>query len=201
MSMDVGDNLKPVRPLKASQPPLVGNTKIARHDPLITWTYYLELLTFVVGVFSFIFAHEPIDDGPVVVLFGGGLAAALLSIPAVWLISRRHSSGAKHFRRLVILGLFTLPMGIFGLGMTTNSLFDTSQPQAHNVIAVDDPAYCTSDKHWVTVQDWRDNGRTFNVELENLALCDATKQGDTLVLSVREGLWGWAWISDVRLFR
>jgi hypothetical protein len=201
MSTDSDNDCEQLQPTKTSQPPVVDNAQMAGQYPLITWVYSVELLIFVVGVLSFVFAHEPIDSRPAVVLFGGGLTAALLSVPLVWLISRRRSDSGKHFRRLVVLGLFTLPMGIFGLGMASNSLFDTSQPQSHNVLTTGEPTACTGDNRWVAVQDWRDDQRTFAVELQNVELCDAIEQGDTLVLSVREGLWGWTWISDVRLAR
>jgi hypothetical protein len=171
-----------IRLLTASIPIFVGNRKIEKKYPLISW----------------IFAYEPIDSRPLVFLLGLGFTVAVLSVPLTWLIVRRHSRGAMHFFWLVLLSLFVYPIGISGLGAATNSLFDTSRPQEQYVIVMADPEYCSRDRHRVSVQDLPNRQRSFKIRLRNLTLCDATNRGDTLVVVVHEGLWGWPWISGVQ---
>ncbi len=197
-----------VRSLRASLPLFVGDAKVTRRYPLLKGAWWFEALWLVLGmaagaVTSGLELH-PVDDPPLFILLGGGLTAAVLFVPLAFLIARGHPRGAGHFRGLAIVGFISIPFGALGMGITTNCLFDTRPPQTHYVVAVETPEICSwthPRRDSVAVQDWRDRRRTFNLTLDNMAMCDATKQGDIFMVIVREGFWGWPWLSDMQPVR
>ncbi len=50
-----------------------------------------------------------------------------------FLLSRGHARGVAHFRGLALLSLLVFPFSAMGLGLGTNTLFDTSPPQTHRL--------------------------------------------------------------------
>ena len=191
--------------LRSKLPVFLGDKKVVKKYRLLKLTYYFELLLLILGMFIGAvvvgFDMFPVDDRPVLLLVFGGLGAGVFFIPIAWLIASGHYRGAKHFRYLILLGFWAFPLGGLGLGMGTNRFLDTSNPQVHRVRAAAKGEYCSSDRHSVAVRDWRDNRRTFYVKIRNLRLCRSIKAGDTFEIVVREGFWGWPWISDFKVFK
>ncbi len=183
--------------LRASLPLFVGDTRAIRL-PLLKWAYLTELLLLILGFIgggvTAALDMAPIDDQPIVFLLTRALFAVALFVPLAWLIARGRTRGAWHFRMLVFLTLFVFPMCTLGLGIATNALFDTSPPQKHRLEVMTKPD-CSRNRESVDVKDWREGGGAFNLTVRGRA-CRRVEQGDTMVVVVREGFWGWPWISD-----
>ena len=197
--------------LKASLPVFVGETKPFYRFPRVKWTY-LFLMAFLVlgvmvGVVTLALEMGPVEvdhPPPVLILLGLGLCAAVSFVPLAFLIARGHTSGLGHFIGLVIVGFISIPYGTFMWGTATNSLLDTSPPQTHHVVALKTPEICSSrppKRESVLVQDWRDKRRSVYLDLHDARLCDATKRGDTFILEVRQGFWGWPWLTRIHLVK
>jgi len=188
--------------LKASLPVFVGDKKAVQSFPLVKWAYGLEGLTilsgFALGGLVSWLEWMPIDELPLFILLGLGLGAAALFVPLSYLFARGHSRGLTHLCWLSLIGFFVFPMGSLGIGVATNCFLDTSPPREHHLQAVADPEYCLRDRRGVMLQDWRDESKSFylDLKLRNVRLCDATKRGDYFRLIVKEGFWGWPWIRD-----
>jgi hypothetical protein len=197
--------------LKASLPVFVGDKKPFYRFPRVKWTYLFLtaflVLGVIVGVITIGLGMFPVEvdhPPPVLILLGAGLSAAVLFVPLAFLIARGHTRGVGHFYGLVIMGFISIPYGTFMWGVATNCLLDTTPPQTHYVIAVETPEICSSrhpKRESVLVQDWRDKRRSFNLNLRDARLCDATKRGDRFKLVVQEGFWGWPWLRRFQLVK
>jgi len=185
------------RSLRASLPLFVGDGKAVRKFWRVKWAYRIELLVLLAGVVFGILAEGTIEDWHTIRLLVAGLAAAVLFVPVAFLLARGHARGVAHFRGLALLSLLVFPFSAMGLGLGTNTLFDTSPPQTHRLLVVGNPK-CSHDQEFVAVQHHRDKRRSFNVGIKGRA-CYAAKLGKTVLVVVREGFWGWEWEEGARL--
>ncbi len=197
--------------LKASLPLFVGEKTPHHRFPRVKWTYlfltaYL-VLGVVVGVVTGALEMHPIEvdaTPPVLILLGAGLCAAAFFVPLALLIARGHTRGVGHFYGLVILGFIAIPYGTFMWGAATNGLLDTSPAQTHEVVVLRTPEICSSrspKRESVLVQDWRNKQKSFLLNLHDSRLCDASKQGDHFILTVKEGFWGFPWLESFKLVK
>ncbi len=179
--------------LRASLPLFVGEGKAVQKRRRVTWAYYALLIFIVLGIVSGIIATFPVDAYPIAILWGAGAGALLLFVPVAYLLALGHARGVSHFKGLLMLGFFTIPMGVFTMGLGTNWLLDTSEPQTHRTVVVGKTVCNRKNKHYADVQDWRDRRRSVTVRVGRRD-CETTKPHDPLVVVVREGFWGFAWV-------
>jgi len=179
--------------LRASLPLFVGDGVAVVKRWRVTWAYYALLIFLVLGIVSGVIATFPVDDYPIAILWGAGAGALVLFVPVAYLLALGHPRGLTHFKQLLLLAFFTLPMGVFTGGFGTNWLLDTSEPQTHRTVVVGKTVCNRKNKHYADVQDWQNKRRSVTVRIGRRD-CETTKPHDPLVVVVREGFWGFRWV-------
>lgn len=188
-----------MRSLEAALPLFVGHVSSDRPSPWFKRVLVLEVAVLLLGIVASMLGEHHIDARPDLILVGMGLGAWVLFVPLAWLVAHGSSRGAKQFLVLAIAGLVAFPVGLLGMGTASNTLLDSSPPQELRTAVVGEPR-CTDKNNSAKVRDWRDP-RDVLVLVVGRRFCRAVQPGDTLVLVVHAGFWGWEWISDMRIDR
>lgn len=125
---------------------------------------------------------------------GGGLAWVLYLVLVGFLVRGLPSA----FRTLLVagfLGLIGVPAGAGSLLLCLNQWLDGAQPTDHGTVVRKRTSY-KSDR-WLRVDTWRDHDEWEKVKVTHEKY-DAVKVGDTVIVRVHDGAFGWPWADPVR---
>lgn len=136
----------------------------------------------------------PLDTWPYLVTFGSGLGAG---VALLWIVSRLRDERA--IWTAAVLSLAVLPAWATGALLPLNQWMDRSPPARHTARVLRHES-CGKGPRCCVVASWRGEGteslrRTDGAPIRKVG-CEP---GTYLVLTVRRGAFGWAWVESAEL--
>jgi hypothetical protein len=138
----------------------------------------------------------PIDPEARLLGLGGGLAIALLVVPAIGLAVRGRWDSASRFVCFSITALLVLPMGLYTGLCCANELLDDSPPVRHTARVVH-VRVGKGPTTYVELASWRADGRSADLTTTYDVSNPAEKTGK-MTVTTRAGRFGWEWVVSFR---